>query len=316
MDTTKKYLYFNSDTGDTDGSVMMPVSTCVGFETTGASDVKFYFKSAPDTDTLDIQLDRTADSNPRELFEYIVNQINFAKDSVLTIGDDFTEEYIHPDITSVANISSAAQSSITFSKPATFLVNDFSAGLAEDAGDGFDTGTYSANTGSVGMINGEVITTLFIELSGKTAVSTADRTIGIDGSSSDAYITRITTAKNGIVYRGEMICLEVGAGSGSVGNVFDLVANTSGTIQPGADASSSGTKLIDQGGSYTLAEMRNFDSSLIADDNPAGTIPSGGIQDQYLYLAVASASTAGTYTSGKYLIRLYGAPTVNLNDIS
>ncbi len=319
MDTTKKYLYFNNRTGDTDSSVMMPVSTCVGFETTGASDVKFYFKSAPDTDTLDIQLDRTTNSNPRELFEHIVNQINFAKDSVITIGDDFTEEYIHPDITAVNNISDAGDSRITFSKPATFLVDNVSAGFAEDAGDGFDTGSYTANTGSVGMINGEVITTLFIDLDGLTCDATGGKAIGIDGSSNPAYITQITTAKNGIVYRGEMICVEVGTGAGSeTTNQVDLVANTSGTIQPGGNVlSGTNDLLVDQNGAFTLGEVRNFDSSVITDDNPSGTIPAGGIQNRYLYLSLGTSSqTGGDFTSGKYIIRLYGAPTVNLNDIS
>lgn len=325
MDANKKFLYFNADSSATNGTEVsattVPVSTFCGMEVSSTGNFSMLFKESVETDTLDVAMSRTNNSDPRGIMERIVNEINFSKDSLLVVGDNSTSQFIDENLSGLT-LSFAGH---TFIK----LVNHLAVhqGNAEDPGDGFDTGSYSVSTGSVGMINGEVITTLFIELSGKTAVSTADRTIGIDSSSDPAYITRITTLKNGIVYRGEMICVEAGAGSGSVSNVIDLVANTSGSIAPGADASSSGTKLIDQGGTFTLAEMRTFDSSTISTStdsggdtttilNPAGTIPVNGIQDQYLYLAVASSSTAGTYTSGKYLIRLYGAPTENLTDIS
>ena len=35
------------------------------------------------------------------------------------------------------------------------------------------------------------------------------------------------------------------------------------------------------------------------------TIPSGGINDDYLYLT-HGGTTAGTYDAGKYMIKLYG----------
>ena len=317
MDTTKKYLYFNDDTGDTDGSVMMPVSTCVGFETTGASDVKFYFKSAPDTDTLDIQLNRTADSNPRELFEYIVNQINFAKDSVVTIGDDFTEEYIHPDITSVANISTAAQSSIIFSKPVTFLVNNFSAGLAEDAGNGFDTGSYTANTGSVGMINGEVITTIFINLGTSTGGVSAttdgnqNKVIGKAGATANASVTKITEAKNGVVYGAELICVETPTGTNIPTDIDVRVTTDSLTTGDNISAAASLDNLLLASGNMAKGDR------IRTDDNQDSF---GGMNDHFVYLSEganhATPGTDGAYSTGKFILRLFGAPTSNLNDIS
>jgi len=320
MDTNKKFMYFSGSTS-ADAGTISPVSCLTAIETRTTNSMHFYFKESLETDTLDIEVTRPTNSDPRDVMEHIVNEINFSKDAFLVVADDIESEYIHPDLTDVVSHTDGSGTKITFTKPFVVDVAD-----ANDPGAGFSATGYTSNTGVTGLIQGEVITTLFIELSGKTAVSTADRTIGIDGSSNPAFITQITTDKNGIVYRGEMICVEAGTGSGSVSNVIDLVANTSGSIAPGADASSSGTKLIDQGGTFTLAEMRTFDSSTISTStdsggdtttilNPAGTIPVNGIQDQYLYLAVASSSTAGTYTSGKYIIRLYGAPTAHLSDI-
>ena len=301
MDTTKKYLYFNKDTDDTDSSVMMPVSTCVGFETTGASDVKFYFKSAPDTDTLDIQLDRTADSNPRELFEQVVNAINFSKDAVVTVGDDFTGEYIHPNITAVSNISDAADSIIKFQ--GHVQSNQTSANAA-------GAGAPERST-NVGEINSEIITTIFVDLSTSStsavASATADHAIGVPGTGDGgadepAYITQVTEAVNGIVYAAELICLETPAGASTT---IGLSSNTASTITQGQDAT--GEEKITEG---VQAKGERTQINLVsANSNP---VHNEGIPDnRYLYL-YHGASAAGTYSAGKFLIRLYGAKASGL----
>ena len=41
------------------------------------------------------------------------------------------------------------------------------------------------------------------------------------------------------------------------------------------------------------------------------TIPSGGIQDDFIYLT-HGGTTAGTYNAGKFLIRFYGAKVTGL----
>ena len=319
MDANKKYLYFNTDSGDQDNARSFPVSSLVAIdiENNNTTQIKLLFKEAVQTDTTDVKLSRTTNSkDPRDFMEHLINEINFGKDATIVVADDSVGQYIHPDIDGVDTISAADYDNPTIKLGSHVHVFEET---ATDPGDGFDTGTYSVDTGSVGMINGEVITTLFIDLDGLTCAATGGKAIGIDGSSNPAYITQITTAKNGIVYRGEMICVEVGTGAGSeTTNQVDLVANTSGTIQPGGNVlSGTNDLLVDQNGAFTLGEVRNFDSSVIADDNPSGTIPAGGIQNRYLYLSLGTSSqTGGDFTSGKYIIRLYGAPTVNLNDIS
>ena len=285
MDTTKKYLYFNNDTGDTDGSVMMPVSTCVGFETTGASDVKFYFKSAPDTDTLDIQLDGTADSNPRELFEQVVNAINFSKDAVVTVGDDFTGEYIHPDITAVNNISDAADSIIKFQGHVQSNI-----GFANGAGD-----DGPARASNVGNVNSEIVSTFLIDLAQSGSVSsggTGEHDVIGQAGTDGAYFTQITKAINGIVYGGEMICVEEPTGaSAAVG----LGHNASSTLSQ--DDAISSTHLIDDA-TQTLGKKTTFTANIT--DN------------HYLYLFHGGSGSATTYGAGKFLVRLFGADDVSL----
>ena len=110
----------------------------------------------------------------------------------------------------------------------------------------------------------------------------------------NAYVTKITTAINGLVYRGEIICLEVPTTGDPDVNV---TANTSGTIAE--DAAGAGQHTLANCGVHTLGLKTDF------------TIPAGGIQDDYIYLT-HGGTTAGTYDAGKFLLKFYGASVSGL----
>ena len=161
------------------------------------------------------------------------------------------------------------------------------------AGAGFNT----ANTVAinVGEINGEIITTIKVDLGTGAIVSsgTAGDVIGEDDTEG-AFLTRITTAVNGIVYRGEMICVEVP----TTGDPdINLAANSSATLAE--DGAGEGEHVLINGGTATLAKHY-----------PSFTIPSGGIQNDHLYLT-HGGTTAGTYGAGQFIIKLYGAAVVS-----
>jgi len=159
------------------------------------------------------------------------------------------------------------------------------------AGAGFNTsGTVAIN---VGEINGEIITTIKVDLGTGAIVSsgTAGDVIG-ENDTEGAFLTRITTAVNGIVYRGEMICVEVP----TTGDPdINLAANSSATLAE--DGAGEGEHVLINGGVATLAAKNDI------------TIPSGGIVDDYLYLT-HGGTTAGTYDAGQFIIKLYGAATL------
>lgn len=119
MDISKKFIYINNDALDTDNSICVPASTVCGIEVTASNTVIAYFKSAKETDTTDVTLVRTDGSDPRPIIESIVNEINNANNSIITLADDFSNKYIHPDILSVNSIADPS-STITFSPDATF----------------------------------------------------------------------------------------------------------------------------------------------------------------------------------------------------
>ena len=159
------------------------------------------------------------------------------------------------------------------------------------AGNGFDT---ISPTISVGNYNSEIVTTVFLDIGagGILSSNTAGDAIG-ENDTADAYFTRITTAINGLVYRGEMICLEAPT---TGDDDINLVAHQS-QIAEDADVETGGHVLIN-GGTWTKGLRKEFDASAMA----SGV----GLINDYIYLS-HGGTTAGTYDAGKFLIKFYGA---------
>ena len=152
MDTNKKFLYFNTANGDTDGdggvqdgAITVPVSTLVAFDVRSSGGIILMIKEAVQTDTTDVTLSRTS-TDPRDIIEKIVNEINFSKDAMIVVGDDATSEYIHPDINGISAINAAV-----YSSPLIKLGSDIHVfrQQATEPGAGFSASGYTFNTGSV-----------------------------------------------------------------------------------------------------------------------------------------------------------------------
>ena len=303
MDTNKKYLYFNPTTDSVAAAVSVPVSGFAGMETTSSSNLIMYFRESTETDTLDITVTRDAGSDPKLVMEEIVNAINFAKDSTVVVADNFTGEYVSSKISTVASLSDGFSFPVKINRPVMAMVDSGTGGFATDAGAGFSASSYDTNHGTIGQIQGEVITTIFIDIAagdgglGLSSGTHANDAIGIADSSNPAYFTRITTLKNGIVYGGELICVEAPVGGEDSIGVF---ANSSGSIAPDADASE---HAICAASNQTLGKRTAF------------SITTHGNQDDYLYL-IQGDTTDAAYTAGKFIVRLFGAPTSQLNDIA
>mgnify|MGYP003140309100 CR=1 FL=1 len=120
--------------------------------------------------------------------------------------------------------------------------------------------------------------------------------IGVDGGGA-AYLTQITTARNGFITYAEMQCLELPVGGSTD---IDLLAVDEGTFAYDGDAAG-GTNaqlLIEAGAAWSLGEIDHY---AVAHGTPHDI----DTADQYLYL-VSGVATAGNYTAGKYVITLEG----------
>ena len=80
-----------------------------------------------------------------------------------------------------------------------------------------------AQTATISKINDIIVTTIFVDIEGLVAADQADRIIGETDNGATggtglaaAYFTRLDTAKNGWVYRAEVLCTETTATSKGV----------------------------------------------------------------------------------------------------
>ena len=131
-----------------------------------------------------------------------------------------------------------------------------------------------------------VKSTIMIDLTGLKDGGTAGDIIGKDGSGV-AYIARVTTADQGVVFGVTMQCVEAPAGGSAD---IDLFSATEGTgVNDTAIGDLTETEIINAG------------------TQAAGTLTAGGViaADQYLYL-VSQGTGDATYSAGRFLIEITG----------
>ena len=148
----------------------------------------------------------------------------------------------------------------------------------------------------IGSYNSEVITTIYLDLGqgGATDIvssSTAGDVIG-ENDAAAAYATQITTAKNGVIYKAELICMET-----PVGGDTDINVTLHASSLAEDAAGESGGHVIVNGGAQAIGRHSTGDAAAIE--------AAAGAANDYLYLT-HGGTTAGTYTAGKFLIRLFG----------
>jgi len=131
-----------------------------------------------------------------------------------------------------------------------------------------------------------VKTTIMIDLTGLNSGGTAGDIIGKNGSGV-AYIGRITTADNGVVFGVTMECFE---------------APTTGEADINLHSATEGTGVEDTAiGDLTETLIINGGTQALGTRTAGNTIAA----DQYLYLTGGS-TTAGTYDNGKLVITILG----------
>lgn len=131
-----------------------------------------------------------------------------------------------------------------------------------------------------------VKTTIMIDLTGLNSGGAINDIIGKNGSGV-AYIGKVTTADQGVVFGVTMECFEVPATGDPDINLFSA---TEGTGVEDTLITDLTQTLIINGG-----------------DQVAGTRTAGGVigADQFLYL-VSGAATSGTFSSGRLVITILG----------
>jgi len=155
----------------------------------------------------------------------------------------------------------------------------------------------------VARVNGEIVTTLLVNIDDLKSSATDLDVIG-ENDTAAAYLTQITTAVNGIIYKVEMVCVETPAGSNAATDI-DLVTNTAALAEDVAYTSTGTTTVLIKGEQLPSSE---WEAGISA--RTSGSFDAADVPNAYLYLANGEA-TAGdaTYTAGKFMIKLHGVST-------
>jgi len=195
-------------------------------------------------------------------------------------------EFRHNDSTKLATTSAGVDVTGDVSITST---------AASAVGAGFDGAETVAI--QVGEVNQEIITTIQIDLGtgGATDIvssGTAGDVIG-ENDTAAAFITKYDSTKNGVLYKAELICLETPVGGDTD---INLVLNATSLAEDAA-GEAEGHVIID-GGAQTIGMRTESTASVVT--------AAAGAHNDYIYLT-HGGTTAGTYSAGKFLIRLYGA---------
>jgi hypothetical protein len=174
-------------------------------------------------------------------------------------------------------------------------INAINAGNAElttGAGTGVTAGTGTVYETSVLQAGNIITTDIILDLTGLDSVATDNDIIGVGAGA--AHLGQITAAQNGTIFGGQMVCLETPAGGEVDFNLWsaDEATGVLGALITGLTGE---LTVVDRAGDWAAGDIRSI----------GAVVPAA---NQYLYLAVGTSSTptAGTYTAGKYLIRLFG----------
>ncbi len=182
-------------------------------------------------------------------------------------------------------------------------------GLFQENGSGFDLDNDIGQTWGAGAIgngvapkafrrteNGVIVTTLKIDISGLAVKGdAANDVIGLAAGGA-AYIYRNEVAKNGVIFRAEIICVETpGEGTATITTDIDFAFNSSAILAYDGAASAAE---INTGGFANAGKMASDDDLNLTEGD-------------YMYIVEGdTAATTGVYNAGQFIIRLYGHPTL------
>ncbi len=162
---------------------------------------------------------------------------------------------------------------------------------AEHGAGAIGTSSFGAPQTTRYFVNGVIITEIKIDITGLGCKGDLQGdAIGLVAGGA-AYIGRYVTASYGIVYRIEMSCLELPAGSATSVLDIDLMAENDGDVVYDGPVDDT---VLARAGVWAAGET-------IVDDAPALTA------NDYFYLGEGDTTgDTGVYTAGQFLIRMYG----------
>jgi hypothetical protein len=192
-----------------------------------------------------------------------------------------------------------------------FAVNKLGQSAATAPGVGAASGVVSSTVIRSGH---EIVTEIAVDLGSSAGAFEAPGTEGhviavsnSSGTHSPGFLAKLDPEENGHIIAVDMTCLE--APTPASADIM-LVATASATaVYDNSVTGGAPVVLIDSDGDWALGDFKSYsEGSADAAGSLALSGNVGGDADalHHLYLANGAGSGDGTYTAGKYVIRLYG----------
>tara|TARA_Y100001973_G_C5117208_1_gene290791 strand:+ start:15 stop:956 length:942 start_codon:yes stop_codon:yes gene_type:complete len=308
-----KYLYFRGCTDEDNVAISeycIPARSVTGIAPVSNTSLDIYFKSMKTQSVAgvndEINSDKVrliiAEHTHKKAIDAIVQAINGGPhdDGFIVIGDDVTTftdnstravgEYLAgTGISAVTpGVLAGVTPTITAVAGGTSFWYSYGAGALS---------TEVAPTYEQTRKGQEIISTIKVDLTGLACKGdAANDVIGLAAGGA-AYIGKYTTGAMGIIYKAEVLALEVpGEGTSTITTDIDVAFNASATLEYDGAA---GTAEINTGG-----------FSYVGDGYSGPLTATGAAANDYIYLVEGdNAATTGVYNAGKLVINLYGRGT-------
>ena len=140
--------------------------------------------------------------------------------------------------------------------------------------------------------NGVIITKIHFDLTGLGAKGgNANDVIGLPAGG-NAFIGRNVVSNNGIIYRAELVCIELPAiASGTVTTDIDIATNSSGTLA--YDGAGGTAKLINS-------------AAMVAGEQVVNIVPAVTGNDYFYLVEADTAASDAVFNAGQFILTLYG----------
>lgn len=172
-------------------------------------------------------------------------------------------------------------------------------------------GTGSVAKSYVNILGGEYVTSIIVDLTGmKVNSDFSHKTIiAKDSETTNTSILQITDSNNGLIHNGELFCIEAPSGSGGMGANLGFGFSVTADLDQGGDIEEGTFATNKYGVLFGDSFFSNTYGSTTTQSQNSWTFAnstSTTLSNKYIYIVAATSNSQHTFTTGKFLIKLYG----------
>jgi len=288
-------------TGNVTGTASIATTvTVTDNESTNEANVILFAAGAAGSGNLGVEADGTMTYNPST---GVITATGFAGAltgtasiaTAVTVADESSDTTCFPLFATAAsgNLAPKSGTNLKFNSSSGELAmtSILGGGLFTEHGAGAVATSFAPITRRFTQ-NGVIITKIHFDLTGLGAKGgDANDVIGLPAGG-NAFIGRNVVSNNGVIYRAELVCIELPAvASGTLTTDIDIATNSSGTLA--YDGAGGTAKLINS-------------AAMVAGEQVINIIPAVTGNDYFYLVEADTAASDAVFNAGQFILTLYG----------